>query len=240
MTPVDRPLCFAGFYVFNTEAHPIDGAAVHCCSAERVADQLELQAIHDNIDLVQLFDLFHQNDNNNFEKMWQDLVASDVMLDNDDVMYEDVEEGEEEEVSNTDELSDDSSLDVSRDSPKPLKSPDDVTKQSETSEKPESESRVSSHSSAKIEGILEFTKQLLESVENLKKFGGKPIPTATVMPKQDAAVKPSDTAATRDEMQEPISDVRKRSNLVVDDVFTCPARDLRQRLSVWGEFLTNV
>ena len=34
-----------GGYVFNTEAHPIDAAALYCCSSEKYRDDVELDRI---------------------------------------------------------------------------------------------------------------------------------------------------------------------------------------------------
>ena len=45
----------AGGYVFNTEGHPIDMAAVHCCSAVRKKDDDILFDLHDNLNLLSLF-----------------------------------------------------------------------------------------------------------------------------------------------------------------------------------------
>ncbi|CAI9725282.1 degradation-enhancing alpha-mannosidase 2 [Octopus vulgaris] len=44
----------AGGYVFNTEGHPIDVAAVHCCSAVKKKDDDILFKLHDNLDLLAL------------------------------------------------------------------------------------------------------------------------------------------------------------------------------------------
>ena len=48
---------FLGGYVFNTEAHPIDTAALYCCSADKQRDDLTLIDLHNNLDLLDLFDL---------------------------------------------------------------------------------------------------------------------------------------------------------------------------------------
>lgn len=45
----------AGGYIFNTEGHPIDLAAVHCCSAVRKKDDDILFDLHDNLNLLSLF-----------------------------------------------------------------------------------------------------------------------------------------------------------------------------------------
>ena len=45
----------SGFYVFNTEAHPIDGAAVRCCSRKKSDDE-QLKHIHEDIDLLSMID----------------------------------------------------------------------------------------------------------------------------------------------------------------------------------------
>ncbi|KAK8770403.1 hypothetical protein V5799_013130 [Amblyomma americanum] len=43
-----------GAYVFNTEAHPIDVAAVHCCSADKAAEDRALQDFAEELDLSRL------------------------------------------------------------------------------------------------------------------------------------------------------------------------------------------
>lgn len=43
-----------GAYVFNTEAHPIDVAAVHCCSADKAAEDRALQDFAKELDLSKL------------------------------------------------------------------------------------------------------------------------------------------------------------------------------------------
>lgn len=47
----------SGSYIFNTEAHPIDTAALYCCSGEKKEHDLELQEFYDNLDLMTLFGL---------------------------------------------------------------------------------------------------------------------------------------------------------------------------------------
>ncbi|KAK0412870.1 hypothetical protein QR680_006458 [Steinernema hermaphroditum] len=47
----------AGGYIFNTEAHPIDPAALYCCGSKRQKDVEMLQKFEDNIDFVSLLDL---------------------------------------------------------------------------------------------------------------------------------------------------------------------------------------
>ncbi|XP_052798328.1 ER degradation-enhancing alpha-mannosidase-like protein 2 [Mya arenaria] len=59
-TPNGQCVVDTGSYIFNTEAHPIDTAALYCCSAEKKEHDLELQDFHDNLDLLTLFNL---NDN---------------------------------------------------------------------------------------------------------------------------------------------------------------------------------
>ena len=43
--------------MFNTEAHPLDSAAIHCCSAEKKAQDEIIQHFHDNVDLLALLGL---------------------------------------------------------------------------------------------------------------------------------------------------------------------------------------
>ncbi|KAH3877235.1 ER degradation-enhancing alpha-mannosidase-like protein 2 [Dreissena polymorpha] len=56
-TPNGKCVIDTGSYIFNTEAHPIDTAAMYCCSAEKKEHDLELQEFQDNLDLLTLFDL---------------------------------------------------------------------------------------------------------------------------------------------------------------------------------------
>jgi len=44
----------AAGYIFNTEAHPMDVSAVHCCSKEKVAEDLEVKKILQRISLMSL------------------------------------------------------------------------------------------------------------------------------------------------------------------------------------------
>ena len=53
---------FSGGYVFNTEAHPIDSAALYCCSAQKKKDDKILQDFHDSVDLLALLDIVKTKD----------------------------------------------------------------------------------------------------------------------------------------------------------------------------------
>ena len=61
-TPNGNCVINAGGYVFNTEAHPIDLAAVHCCSAQKKQEEIILQSFHDNLNLVELLDIVHDRE----------------------------------------------------------------------------------------------------------------------------------------------------------------------------------
>ncbi|VDI01241.1 ER degradation enhancer, mannosidase alpha-like 2 [Mytilus galloprovincialis] len=56
-TPNGECVIDAGGYFFTTEAHPIDSAAVYCCSAAKKEDDAILQGMHDNLDLLSLLDI---------------------------------------------------------------------------------------------------------------------------------------------------------------------------------------
>lgn len=66
-----------GSYVFNTEAHLIDIAAVDCCSAHKRKQIEELNNLRDNLDLFSLFDI---KDSNN---LWpkRNKIREDVPID---------------------------------------------------------------------------------------------------------------------------------------------------------------
>lgn len=52
----------SGGYVFNTEAHPIDVAAVYCCSAKHFEHQMLLQDFQKNMDLHSILEISDSND----------------------------------------------------------------------------------------------------------------------------------------------------------------------------------
>ncbi|XP_013382068.1 ER degradation-enhancing alpha-mannosidase-like protein 2 [Lingula anatina] len=56
-TPSGECIIDAGGYVFNTEAHPVDTAALYCCSAEKHQDDMLVQDMQDNVNLLSLLDL---------------------------------------------------------------------------------------------------------------------------------------------------------------------------------------
>lgn len=68
-TPNGECVIDAGGYFFNTEAHPIDSAAVYCCSAEKKADDAELQSMHDNLDLLTLLEILDSTEDIIGEKL---------------------------------------------------------------------------------------------------------------------------------------------------------------------------
>ncbi|KAH9491475.1 ER degradation-enhancing alpha-mannosidase-like protein 2 [Bulinus truncatus] len=61
-TPSGSCVIEAGGYVFNTEAHPIDLAAVHCCSAEKKEEDRLLQDFHNNLDMISLLNIVDEFD----------------------------------------------------------------------------------------------------------------------------------------------------------------------------------
>ena len=68
-TPNGECVIDAGGYFFNTEAHPIDTAAVYCCSAAKKENDAILQSMHDNLDLLSLLDILDSTDNVIGEKL---------------------------------------------------------------------------------------------------------------------------------------------------------------------------
>ncbi|VDP41200.1 unnamed protein product [Heligmosomoides polygyrus] len=55
-TPNGECVIDAGGYIFNTEAHPIDPAIVHCCSAQRQAEREAVRKWEDEYDLLSILD----------------------------------------------------------------------------------------------------------------------------------------------------------------------------------------
>ncbi|XP_064635151.1 ER degradation-enhancing alpha-mannosidase-like protein 2 [Lineus longissimus] len=66
-TPNGECIINAGGYVFNTEAHPIDAAALYCCSAEKTESDNILQEFHENLDLMSVLGLRSDKKGNTFE-----------------------------------------------------------------------------------------------------------------------------------------------------------------------------
>lgn len=56
-TPSGECVIDAGGYFFTSEAHPIDTASVYCCSSQKKQDDKLLQNMHDNLNLLSLFDI---------------------------------------------------------------------------------------------------------------------------------------------------------------------------------------
>uniref|UniRef100_A0A915BUK3 Aminoacyl-tRNA synthetase class II (D/K/N) domain-containing protein n=1 Tax=Parascaris univalens TaxID=6257 RepID=A0A915BUK3_PARUN len=56
-TPNGPCVLDAGGYIFNTEAHPLDPAAIYCCSAKRNSDIEKVAKFEDSIDLTDLIDI---------------------------------------------------------------------------------------------------------------------------------------------------------------------------------------
>ncbi|KAK7480421.1 hypothetical protein BaRGS_00028340 [Batillaria attramentaria] len=56
-TPNGDCVIDTGGYIFNTEAHPMDLAAVHCCSAQKKEEEEILWHFHDNLNLLELLDI---------------------------------------------------------------------------------------------------------------------------------------------------------------------------------------
>ncbi|ESO11230.1 hypothetical protein HELRODRAFT_194877 [Helobdella robusta] len=54
MTPRGKCVIHTGGYVFNTEAHFVDAAALYCCSSNKQQDEDELRRMMNHIDLVDL------------------------------------------------------------------------------------------------------------------------------------------------------------------------------------------
>lgn len=56
-TPNGECVIDAGGYFFTSEAHPIDAASVYCCSTQKKQDDVVLQKMHDNLNLLSLFNI---------------------------------------------------------------------------------------------------------------------------------------------------------------------------------------
>lgn len=56
-TPNGECVIDAGGYFFTSEAHPIDAASVYCCSTQKKQDDAVLQKMHDNLNLLSLFNI---------------------------------------------------------------------------------------------------------------------------------------------------------------------------------------
>ena len=73
-----------GFYVFNTEAHPIDGAALHCCGADKQRDDARLQHLHDTLDVTALFELVDDASHDDVIEQYASQLLTPVDVDDSD------------------------------------------------------------------------------------------------------------------------------------------------------------
>ena len=86
-TPNGECIIDTGSYIFNTEGHPVDTAALYCCSAEKKEDDAELQDFHDNLDLLSMLDVHDNTDTvrgvkwNSRRKRKSDFELEDVFID---------------------------------------------------------------------------------------------------------------------------------------------------------------
>lgn len=56
-TPNGECVIDSGGYFFTSEAHPIDAASVYCCSTQKKQDDAVLQKMHNNLNLLSLFNI---------------------------------------------------------------------------------------------------------------------------------------------------------------------------------------
>ena len=86
-TPNGECIIDTGSYIFNTEGHPFDTAALYCCSAEKKEDDAKLQDFHDNLDLLSLLDLDDNTDTargvkwNSKKKRKDEFGLDDIFID---------------------------------------------------------------------------------------------------------------------------------------------------------------
>ena len=73
-----------GFYVFNTEAHPIDGAALHCCGVDKQRDDARLQHLHDTLDVTALFELVDDASHDDVFEQYASQLLTPVDVDDSD------------------------------------------------------------------------------------------------------------------------------------------------------------
>ena len=86
-TPNGECIIDTGSYIFNTEGHPFDTAALYCCSAEKKEDDAKLQDFHDNLDLLSLLDIDDNTDTvrgvkwNSKKKRKDEFGLDDIFID---------------------------------------------------------------------------------------------------------------------------------------------------------------
>ncbi|RUS81987.1 hypothetical protein EGW08_010256 [Elysia chlorotica] len=71
-TPGGLCVLGAGGFVFNTEAHPLDLSAVHCCSAEKREDDRRLQDMEASIDLLATLGLKDRKSDGHNDGFWEE------------------------------------------------------------------------------------------------------------------------------------------------------------------------
>lgn len=80
--PHNQSDCFLGAsgYIFNTEAHPLDVSAVHCCSLQKSEEDVEIKRLLQRINLVGLLDS-SEVEEDIINEVFNDLVMTEEAID---------------------------------------------------------------------------------------------------------------------------------------------------------------
>ena len=213
-----------GGYVFNTEAHPIDTAALYCCSAEKTADDDSVGEMHDNIDLLELLQLDDVDDIRDIENDLDSIKRENTRRQNRKKMKLKVPFSDEvlkkaEVLNDVDEVeAEDANID------------DDAT----VVEKLNSDSIDSS--SQQYWYQTKSTPQ--DSYSEYSNDKRSPETKTKLQPPTDTTSSTEDEKATESSTQ-PIDWTHDNAQHFPGRLFTCPAQPFHSRLSVYGEMFVD-
>ncbi|KAK2181936.1 hypothetical protein NP493_376g04020 [Ridgeia piscesae] len=224
MTTKGECVLDAGGYVFNTEAHPIDTAALYCCSAEKTADDDSVGEMHDNIDLLELLQLDDVDDIRDIENDLDSIKRENTRRQNRKKMKLKVPFSDEvlkkaEVLNDVDEVeAEDANID------------DDET----VVEKLNSDSIDSS--SQQYWYQTKSTPQ--DSYSEYSNDKRSPETKTKLQPPTDTTSSTEDEKATESSTQ-PIDWTHDNAQHFPGRLFTCPAQPFHSRLSVYGEMFVD-
>ena len=215
--------------MFNTEAHPIDTAALYCCSAEKAADDDSVGEMHDNIDLLELLQLDDVDDIRDIEDDLDSIKRKNTRRQNrknlklkvpfsDEVLkktevHDDVDEVEAEDA----DINDDDEAVV---------------------EKPNSDS-IDSSSQQDLYQTKSSPKDTVEDLYSAYSNDKRSPETKTkLQPPTDSTSSTEDETATESTTQ-PIDWTHDNAQNFPGRLFTCPAQPFHSRLSVYGEMFVD-
>ena len=214
--------------MFNTEAHPIDTAALYCCSAEKAADDDSVGEMHDNIDLLELLQLDDVDDIRDIENDLDSIKRENtrrrnrknkklkVPFSNEVLKKTEVHNGVDEVEAEDANVDDDEAVVEKQNSDRIDSSSQQVWYQTKSSPQ-------------------ETVKDSYYAYSNDKR---SPETKTKLQPPTDTTSSIEDEKATESSTQ-PIDWTHDNAQNFPGRLFTCPAQPFHSRLSVYGEMFVD-